>query len=138
MSTIGDPKLNQFYTEHGSFLNGSAAAIARGVPVYIDSSGDVHASATAGLIYTMGVAAKAIGIGEAGLILLKGYCDYIVTDGNVAVTDLVLHAIDGGVCSGATEAEIEADPTLAYHVIGKNLAADTGTVGICWIDPGGC
>ncbi len=138
MSQPQDPKGNQFYAEYGSFYNGSGAAIAKGVPVAIEADGDIIATATANLHHVIGVAAKAIPDGESGLVLLKGYCDYLVTDGGVAVaTDLAIQVLDAGTTGGVTSAELIATPTLCHNILGVPLADDTGNVGIAWINPGG-
>jgi len=132
MADIFDPKGDQHYKKLVPML--CAGACTKGYAVAADSSGDVTNAATATLSAVVGVASETGAAGDVILVQIGGYCNYIVTDGNVAATDLVLHAINGGTVSGATEAEITADPTLAYHVIGKNLlAADSGTTGACWI-----
>lgn len=107
--------------------------------VSMDSSGDVTNAATSTLSAVCGVAQKAGTAGDVIPVQVGGYCT-ITSDGNVAATDLVLHAINGGTVSGATEAEITADPTLAYHVVAKNLlAADSSTTayGLLMFSTGG-
>lgn len=132
MAEIFDPVGDYHYKKLVPML--CAGTCTYGYAVAMDSSGDVTNAATATLSAVVGVAAEAGTAGDVILVQIEGYCDYIVTDGNVAATDLVLHAINGGTVSGGTEADITADPTLAYHIIGKNLlAADAGTVGACWI-----
>ena len=137
MPLIFDPSNDEHAKILMPFL--ATAAITRGSPVSIDSSGDVADTATATLNNVIGVAYENIASGEVGLVQTWGYCDYVVTDGNVAAPgtdqsgDLVLIAADGGVAHGATEAEITADPTLAYYIFAKNLAVDSSTTGVCFI-----
>jgi len=120
---------------HETYL--TAGAVTKGYAVSLASAGTITASATADLSSVIGVAAETAASGELCKVLVRGFCDYVVTDGLVAATDLVLHVINGGTCSGATEAEITADPTLGYHVFAKNLlAADSGTTGTCYVNAG--
>lgn len=132
MADIFDPKGDYHYKKMVPMLCAGTCTVGYGVSA--DSSGDVTNSATATLSAVVGVAQESGVAGDVILVQVGGFCDNIVTDGNVASTDLVLHVINGGTVSGATEAEITADPTLAYHIVGKNLlAADSGTVGACWL-----
>ena len=120
---------------YGTFK--TAGAITRGYCVSLAAAGTITASATADLSSVIGVAAETAASGDLCKVLLLGYCDYIVTDGDVEETDLTLHAINGGTCSGATEAELAANVTLSAHVVGKNLlSADTATdTGYAWVCP---
>lgn len=132
MKMINDPAGDSHFGIFAPFK--ATAAITRGSPVSVDSNGDIADSATATLSRVIGVAAEDIASGEVGLVQTYGYCDYLTTDGNLATTDLVVQALDGGIAGGATEAEITSDPTIAYAVFGRALgAADVGTVGICFI-----
>jgi len=83
-----------------------------------------------------GVATETIDVsaqGNWGWIQTGGYCDYITTDGNVAAPganrdgDVWMVMTAAEVAEGQQPAEVEA------HSGGfaLNLAADTGTVGVC-------
>ena len=113
----------------------TSAAVTKGYVVAIASTGTVAHAATATLHQVIGVATQDAASGEEVQVQVRGFNDFVVTDGNVAATDLVLCAVNGGTTVGHTEAEIEADPTLAYHVIGRNLGADVSTAGICYVGP---
>lgn len=133
MAEIFDPRGDQHFKKLVPML--CAGTCTYGYGVSMDSSGDITNSATATLTAVVGVCAESGVAGDVVMVQISGFCDYIVTDGGVASTDLVLHVINGGTVSGATEVEITADPTIGYAVVGKNLlAADAGTVGACWIN----
>ena len=101
--------------------------------VSMNSSGDVTNSATATLSAVVGVAQESGVAGDVIPVQIGGYVE-VTSDGNVAATDLVLHVINGGTVSGATEAELTSDPTLGMHVIAKNLlAVDSGTTAYGWL-----
>lgn len=134
---ISDPKGNQHSVKIESFLNGSASALSRGDCVSMDGNGDILASATANLHTRVGIVYSDIAAGEAGLVQTGGYCDYVTTDGSVLATDLVLVAADGGVAQGAAATDIASNPTLAFHVLGANLAVDDVNTGYVLLNPGG-
>jgi len=131
MSTIFDPRGDQHYKVVVPML--CAGTCIADYVLSMDSPGVVTNAATATLTNVVGVAQESGVAGDVIMVQVEGYCK-ITSDGNVASTDLVLHAINGGTVSGATEAEITADPTLAYHVIAKNLgAADSSTTIYGWL-----
>ena len=126
---------------HGIFK--TTAAVTKGYAVSIDTSGTIALAATATLHFVIGIAAESAAAGEDCRVLLMGYCDYAVTDEGVTAPvqdgtgDQVLQPVDGGVMEGQTGAEINANDTqLGGQIVGKNLAADTGAVGICWVTAG--
>lgn len=127
MPDIFDPRGDQHAAVKVPML--CAGTCTKGYAVSMDSSGDITNSATATLHLRCGVACESGVAGQTILVQTGGYCDFGVTDGNVASTDLVVYATDGGVLNGATEAEITSDPTIVYWVVGVNLAADSGTQG---------
>lgn len=129
MAEIFDPRGDQHYKLIVPML--CAGTCTSGYGVAMDVNGDVTNAATATLFKVCGVAQESGVAGDVIMVQVGGYCDNIVTDGNVAATDLVLHVINGGTVSGATEAELNTDPTLTHHIIGKNLGADSGTQGFC-------
>lgn len=114
-----------------------SAAITAGYAVALASDGTVALAATATLSSVIGIAKNATSAaGDVCFVQVYGYCDYAVTDGNVAATDLIVYALDGGTIAGATEAEVTSDPTIGYWMLGKNLlaadsAANIGTIFIC-------
>jgi hypothetical protein len=133
MAEIFDPRGDQHFKLDVPML--CAGACTYGYAVSADSSGDITNAATSTLTAVCGIATETGAAGEVILVRILGYCGFAVTDGNVASTDLVVAAINGGTMSGATESEITADPTIAYAVVGKNLlAADSGTVGTIWVN----
>lgn len=133
MADIFDPAGDEHFALKVPMLCAGACTV--GYAVSADSSGDITNAATATLTAVVGIACSTGAAGDVIQVQILGYCDFIVTDGNVASTDLVLHAINGGTVSGATETEITADPTIAYAVVGKNLlAADSSTTGYAWIN----
>ena len=131
MADIFDPRGDYHYKLIVPML--CAGTCTKDYCVSADSSGDVTNAATATLSAVVGVAQESGVAGDVIMVQIGGYCKF-TTDGNVASTDLVLHATNGGTVSGATEAEITADPTLAYHIIAKNLlAANSSTTAYGWI-----
>ena len=137
MAEIFDPRGNQHPALDVPML--CAGTCTKGYAVAMDSSGDVTNAATATLSACCGIAVESGAAGDVIMVRILGYCDFIVSDGNVAATDLVLHAINGGTVSGGTEAELAADITLGFHVVAKNLlAADSGTTVAGYVGPFGC
>ena len=112
-----------------------AGTCTRGYAVAMDVSGDITNAATATLHAVCGVAYKSGVAGETILVQVLGYCDYVVTDGDAAAADMVLAAVDGGTTVGMTEAELAADITLGFNVIGRNLGDDSSTAGRCLLCP---
>lgn len=131
MADIFDPRGDQHYKLIVPML--CAGTCTKDYVVSMDSSGDVTNAATATLSACVGVAQESGVAGDVIPVQIAGYAE-ITSDGNVASTDLVLHVINGGTVSGGTEAELAADPTLAYHVVAKNLlAADSSTTAYGWL-----
>jgi hypothetical protein len=131
MADIFDPRGDYHYKLIVPML--CAGTCTKDYVVSMDSSGDVTNAATATLWAACGVAQKSGVAGDVIPVQIAGYAK-LTSDGNVAATDLVLHVINGGTVSGGTEAELATDPTLAYHVVAKNLvAADSGTTIYGWL-----
>jgi hypothetical protein len=131
MADIFDPRGDYHYKLIVPML--CAGTCTKDYVVSANSSGDVTNSATATLSAAVGVAQKAGVAGDVIPVQIGGYCKF-TSDGNVANTDLVLHVINGGTVSGATEAELSTDPTIGFAIVAKNLlAADAGTVVYGWL-----
>lgn len=120
----------------------TTGAVTRGYAVAIDSSGTIAHAATATLHLTIGIASESAVSGGLCKVLLFGYCDYAVTDANVTAPvvdgsgDHTLIAQNGGTMIGRTGAEMNANGVfLGGQVVGKNLAASTGT-GVVWVTAG--
>lgn len=136
MAEIFDPRNDQHWGIDVPMV--CAGTCTKNYVVAMNSSGDVTNAATATLSAVVGVAQDSGVAGDVIMVRVAGYTE-VTSDGNVAATDLALHAINGGTVSGATEAELAADVTLGFHVIGKNLlAADSGTTAYCWLTLGQC
>lgn len=132
MADIFDPRGDQHWHVDVPML--CAGTCTKGYAVAMDSSGDVTNAATATLSAVCGIAVESGVAGDVIMVRVLGYCNFIVTDGSVGATDLVLCAVNGGTTVGHTEAELNADPTLTYHIVAKNLlAADSGTSGFGYI-----
>jgi hypothetical protein len=71
--------------------------------------------------------------GDPVSVVWSGPCDFAScaeTEDIVASTDICVYAIDGGLCAGATQAEINADDgTILCNVIGMTAGVSSGTTG---------
>ncbi|MBK6900127.1 MAG: hypothetical protein IPH09_12995 [bacterium] len=114
-----------------------AGTCTRGYGVSLDSSGYITNSATATLWAVVGIAMKAGVAGDTIPVLVKGWCDFGISDGNIAATDYYVYVVDGGTLNGATLAEAAGtNNTLLAQAVGKcPVAADSGTTISFWVSP---
>ena len=88
--------------------------------------------ATAGNGRVAGVAYETVAAGELFRVQCSGYCDYVLTDGAVASTDLHIY-ISGtdGTAEGATNAEVDSKGNAAaiQDRLGWNIVDDSSTTG---------
>jgi len=103
-----------------------AGACTYGYGVSVDSSGYVTNSATATLTAVIGVAGKTGAAGDIIPVLIGGWCDFGVSDGSIADSDIYVTVVDGGQLDGVASANTAR--------VGKNpLVADTGSAVSFWV-----
>jgi|GEM_PF-4971818 len=106
----------------------ASEAIAKGEPVALVTNGYTAAKCNTTDV-CIGIAKEAIASGSWGEVIRSGWCDYIVTDENVAAGVLYVQA--DGVVSSIAEADIdtEAEIVLLVRKVGVAVTSDTGAVG---------
>lgn len=106
----------------------AGVAISKGQLVTISHSaadGYTVVLANSGAVATgkvFGVAKEAIASGSFGEVIVKGFCDYMVTDGGVTSGQALLSGGTAGAAHGA------AITTANSYIFGQAMAADSGTV----------
>lgn len=113
----------QYFEASGAISRGQVVAlkVSEGTSSYKIVPADSDGT---NLDIVIGVADAAITSGEMGPVIISGYCDYVLTDGTVAVGDpLVPHTVAGEASVMAAGEE--------HLVFGHALSTDTGSTEYC-------
>ena len=106
----------------------AATNLSKGTLVQMSNLDGVNVSAAAASTFVVGVMAEDALSGEYCKVQVKGYCDYIVTDGGVTSTQALVPT-SSGVCDSV------AGASATVFRFGVALADDVGTVlSSAWID----
>ena len=120
-----------------SYVIGDTVAITRGRPVAINSSGQIGITvASFPLAQVLGVAMEDIAVGAVGTVIVGGFCDFLITDGNLDSGDVVVAAVSDGTYikgTGYDATDLSADTTLGFTCFGRTLgvADSAADVGVC-------